>query len=105
MALKVVAATNGEDGGIETDMDQSKFSLEFGVECSWKLIVLSAGINISLSLLSSFFLFLLFHLFTLIIGGGTEPSLPLRGFSGTLTTSWHPEEIQINDSGDVIGNN
>ena len=48
MALKVVAGTSGEDGGIDTDMDQSKFSLEFGVECSWKLIVLSAGINLSL---------------------------------------------------------
>ena len=58
MALKVVAGTSGEDGGIDTDMDQSKFSLEFGVECSWKLIVLSAGINQSSSLLSSLFLFL-----------------------------------------------
>eukprot|EP00026_Physarum_polycephalum_P000409 Phypoly_transcript_00410.p1 GENE.Phypoly_transcript_00410~~Phypoly_transcript_00410.p1 ORF type:complete len:1614 (+),score=337.28 Phypoly_transcript_00410:90-4844(+) len=79
VALKVVPAISiGEDGEMEIDTSQqAKFCLEFGVECSWKLVVLSAG-------------------------GGTEASLPLRGFSGTLTTSWHTEEIQITDSSDLI---
>jgi hypothetical protein len=79
VALKVVSVNeSGEDGEVEIDTNQSKYSLEFGVECSWKLVVLSAG-------------------------GGSEQSLPLRGFSGILTTSWHSEEIHIVDSGDLIG--
>jgi hypothetical protein len=68
--------------------------------------VLSALGNLLFSVLVYFLIILKYYIKNspnFFTGGGSESSLPLRGFSGTLTTSWYPDEIQISDSNDLIG--